>query len=83
MFINKDNILDLIYIKFINTNFMGGGKQYLAPHIFEWGGGGVRYPRPPPVSTPLPIGITYLTYFTINKCIYKILYYYINYFIIY
>ena len=27
MFINKDNILDLIYIKFINTHFMGGAKH--------------------------------------------------------
>ena len=25
--INKDNILDLIYIKFINTHFMGGGAN--------------------------------------------------------
>ena len=39
--INKDNILDLIYIKFIKTHFMGGGQNILSPppppHIFEWG----------------------------------------------
>ena len=57
MCINKDNILDLIYIKFINTHFMGGGGQNILsppPHIFEWGG---PIPLAPPVPTPLHIHI--------------------------
>ena len=52
--IKKDNILDLIYIKFVNTHFMGG-QNILSPpppHIFEWGG---PIPPAPPVPTPLCI----------------------------
>ena len=51
-----------MYIKFINTHFMGGGQNILTPPppIFL-NGGGVRYPRPPSdalvcVSSCYPIG---------------------------
>ena len=42
-----------MYIQFINTHFMGGGKTYLAPpHIFERGG---PIPPAPPVPTHLTV----------------------------
>ena len=39
-----------MYIKFINTYFMGGGQNILIPPIFL--NGGVRYPPPPLFRRP-------------------------------
>ena len=54
MYINKDNILDLIYIyiQFIITHYIG--EQNIlspTPHIFEWGGGQI----PPTPHSDAPI----------------------------
>ena len=56
--IDKENILDLIYLYKIYDNILGGQNILSPPHIFEWGGG-VRYPPPPPPPSDAPIYMLY------------------------
>ena len=49
--INKDNILDLIYIKFINTHFIGGQNILSPPPVFLNGGSDTKK-LPPPFRRP-------------------------------